>query len=217
MLLCALPAQAADRDNTDVVVLKNGDRVTGEIEQLEYGLVRLSTDDMGTINIEWGAIASIDSKYVFDVQVVGGLRHSGLIGTSDDGSELVIRDEGSGRSVAVADVVRIGLEPGFWQRLSGSMSKFELHESTASAPAHQHQLRVQGDEISHTRHQRRRDVEPRHGEERAREHHLDRAIPTRAPVFRDVVEHARAQRRARHRRASHDRRRPRALLRPGRG
>ena len=123
MLLGAFSAQAADRDNTDVIVLKNGDRVTGEIEQLEYGLLRLATDDMGTINIEWSAIASIDSKYVFDVQVVGGLRHSGLIGTSDDGSELVIRDEGSGRSVAVADVVRIEeLETGFWQRLSGSMS-----------------------------------------------------------------------------------------------
>jgi hypothetical protein len=123
VLLCALPAHAADRDNTDVITLKNGDRVTGEIEQLEYGLLRLSTDDMGTINIEWAAIASIESKYVFDVQIVGGLRHSGLIGTSEDGSELVIRDEGSGRSVAVADVVRIEeLETGFWQRLSGSMS-----------------------------------------------------------------------------------------------
>jgi len=123
LLLCGLSAQAADRDNTDVITLKNGDRVTGEIESLEYGLLKLSTDDMGTINIEWSAIAAIDSKYVFDVQVVGGLRQSGLIGTSDDGSELVIRDEGSGRSVALADVVRIEeLETGFWQRLSGSMS-----------------------------------------------------------------------------------------------
>lgn len=131
-LLCALSAQAANRDNTDVITLKNGDRVTGEIESLEYGLLRLSTDDMGTLNIEWSAIASIDSKYVFDVQLVGGLRHSGLIGTSDDGSELVIRDEGSGRSVALSDVVRIEeLETGFWQRLSGSMSVgFDYAKST---------------------------------------------------------------------------------------
>src|SRR5262245_19707759 len=132
LLLCVDSASAADRDNTDVIILKNGDRVTGEIEQLEYGLLRLSTDDMGTINIEWKAIASIESKYVFDVQLVGGLRHSGLIGTSDDGSELVIRDEGSGRSVALGDVVRIEeLETGFWQRLSGSMSVgFDYAKST---------------------------------------------------------------------------------------
>ena len=122
LLLCAGPANA-QRDKTDVVTLKNGDRVTGDIEQLEYGLLRLSTDDMGTISIEWGAIVDIQSKYTFDVQVVGGLRHSGVIDTSDDGQELVIRDEGSGRSVALASVVRIDeLESGFWQRLSGSMS-----------------------------------------------------------------------------------------------
>jgi hypothetical protein len=120
--LGAAPAHA-QRDKTDVILLKNGDRVTGEIQNLEYGLLRLETDDMGTINIEWSAIASIDSRYVFDVQLAGGIRHSGVIATSDDGSELIIRDEGSGQSVALASVVRIEeLETGFWQRVSGSMS-----------------------------------------------------------------------------------------------
>jgi len=153
MLLCAVPASAADRDNTDVITLKNGDHVTGEIESLEYGLLRLSTDDMGTINIEWSAIASIDSKYVFDVQVVGGLRHSGLIGTSDDGSELVIRDEGSGRSVALSDVVRIEeLETGFWQRLSGSMAVgFDYAKSTGIRTSNINiSSAYQGDEIKAT-------------------------------------------------------------------
>jgi hypothetical protein len=153
LLLCTAPASAADRDNTDVIVLKNGDRVTGEIEQLEYGLLRLSTDDMGTINIEWSAIASIESKYVFDVQLVGGLRHSGFIGTSDDGSELVIRDEGSGRAVAVSDVVRIEeLETGFWQRLSGSMSVgFDYAKSTGIRTSNINiSSAYQGDEIKAT-------------------------------------------------------------------
>lgn len=153
VLPCARTAHAADRDNTDVIVLKNGDRVTGEIEQLEYGLLRLSTDDMGTINIEWGAIASIESRYVFDVQLVGGLRHSGLIGTSDDGSELVIREEGSGRSVALSDVVRIEeLETGFWQRLSGSMSVgFDYAKSTGIRTGNINiSSAYQGDEIKAT-------------------------------------------------------------------
>jgi hypothetical protein len=120
--LGAAPARA-QRAKTDVILLKNGDRVTGEIQSLEYGLLRLETDDMGTISIEWSAIASIDSKYVFDVQLAGGIRHSGVIATSDDGSELIIRDEGSGQSVALASVVRMDeLETGFWQRVSGSMS-----------------------------------------------------------------------------------------------
>jgi uncharacterized protein DUF481 len=153
VLPCARTAHAADRDNTDLIVLRNGDRVTGEIEQLEYGLLRLSTDDMGTINIEWSAIASIESKYVFDVQLVGGLRHSGLIGTSDDGAELVIRDEGSGRSVALSDVVRIEeLETGFWQRLSGSMSVgFDYAKSTGIRTANINiSSAYQGDEVKAT-------------------------------------------------------------------
>src|SRR5918993_1153976 len=121
-VLCVAPAHA-QREKTDVIVLKNGDRVTGEIMDLEYGLLRLETNDMGTISIEWAAIASIDSQYMFDVQVAGGRRHAGVIATSEDGQELSIRDESSGRSVPIASVVRIDeLETGFWQRVSGSMS-----------------------------------------------------------------------------------------------
>ena len=122
LLLCAFPAHA-DRDNTDIIVLKNGDRVTGEITELEYGQLRLETDDMGTLNIEWSAIASIDSQYTFDIERAGGRRYAGLIATSQDGQSLIVSDEGSEESVPLTSVVRVTeLETGFWQRVSGSMS-----------------------------------------------------------------------------------------------
>lgn len=152
VLVCASPAHA-QRDNTDVITLKNGDRVTGEILQLEYGLLRLETDDMGTINIEWSAIADIQSQYTFEVQIVGGLRHTGVIDYSDDGTELVIREEGTGRSVALASVVRIEeLESGFWQRLSGSMSVgFDYAKSTGIRTSNVNiSSAYQGDEIKAT-------------------------------------------------------------------
>jgi len=152
VLLFVFPAHA-QRANTDVITLKNGDRVTGEILQLEYGLLRLETDDMGTINIEWAAIADIQSNYTFDVQIAGGLRHAGRIDTSDDGSELVIRDEGTGRSVALASVVRIDeLETGFWHRLSGSMSVgFDYAKSTGIRTGNLNiSSSYQGDEVKAT-------------------------------------------------------------------
>jgi hypothetical protein len=122
MLLCGFPAQA-DRDNTDIIVLKNGDRITGEITQLEFGRLQLSTDDMGTISIEWDAIASIDSRYVFDVERAGGRRYAGLIATSADGQSLLIQDDGTEESVPLSAITRITeLETGFWQRVSGSKS-----------------------------------------------------------------------------------------------
>ena len=106
-----------------MIVLKNGDRVTGEILELEYGLLRLSTDDMGTINIEWAAIAQIDSQYTFDVERAGGRRYAGVIATSEYGQNLVIRDEGTEESVPKSSIVRVTeLEQGFWQRISGSLS-----------------------------------------------------------------------------------------------
>jgi hypothetical protein len=152
LLLCAFTAHA-QRANTDVITLKNGDRVTGEILQLEYGLLRFETDDMGTINIEWSAIADIQSAYTFDVQIAGGLRYAGMIDTSDDGSELVIREEGTGRSVALASVVRIEeLETGFWQRLSGSMSVgFDYAKSTGIRTSNINiSSSYQGDEVKAT-------------------------------------------------------------------
>jgi hypothetical protein len=120
-LLCVAPASA--RDKTDVIVLKNGDRVTGEITELEFGLLRLSTDDMGTVSIEWTAIASIDSQYTFDVQQAGGRSFSGLIATSADGESLTIRDADTEETIELTSVTRITeLETGFWERLSGSLS-----------------------------------------------------------------------------------------------
>jgi hypothetical protein len=122
LVLSVAPANA-QRTKTDVIVLKNGDRVTGEILELEYGLLRLSTDDMGTISIEWAAIASIDSQYTFDVQRAGGRRYAGVIATSQEGDELVIRDGDAEEAVPLASVVRVTeLETGFWQRVSGSLS-----------------------------------------------------------------------------------------------
>ena len=119
----AVFSASAQRANTDVIVLKNGDRVTGEILELEYGLLRLETDDMGTINIEWSAIASLDSQYTFDVQRAGGRQYAGVIATSEDGGDLVIRDELGEEAVPLSSVVRVTeLETGFWQRVSGSMS-----------------------------------------------------------------------------------------------
>jgi hypothetical protein len=114
---------ALARDKTDIILLRNGDRLTGEIVSLEYGLLRLSTDDIGTVSVEWNAIASIDSGYTFDVERAGGRRYYGLIGTSEDGENLVVRDEGFEQSLPLATVVRItGVEPGFWERVSGTLS-----------------------------------------------------------------------------------------------
>lgn len=71
-LLCTCPAApASEREKTDAVTLHSGDRVTGEIVALEYGILQLKTSHMGTLRIEWPAIKSIDTRYTFHVERVG--------------------------------------------------------------------------------------------------------------------------------------------------
>ncbi len=78
------------RAKTDIITLENGDQVTGEIKSMFAGLLRLSTNYMGTLEIEWARIADIESNYNFEVRSTDGLRRYGSV----DGSErnLILRD-----------------------------------------------------------------------------------------------------------------------------
>ena len=64
---------------TDVVRLANGDRVTGEIEDVNRGRLELSTDDAGTIEFEWDNIASVESTRQFEIETSDGRRLLGAL------------------------------------------------------------------------------------------------------------------------------------------
>jgi hypothetical protein len=53
-------------------VLNNGDRITGEVKELAYGQLKYSTDDIGTLYIEWGKIVTIQSTQAFQVDMLDG-------------------------------------------------------------------------------------------------------------------------------------------------
>ena len=52
-----------------MVTLLNGDRLTGEILNLNRGRLELKTDDAGTINIEWDKIASVWKDFFLSLNV----------------------------------------------------------------------------------------------------------------------------------------------------
>lgn len=124
----ALPALAA---KTDVVVLLNGDRITGEAKELSYGQLKFKTDDMGTLYIEWTKIASLTTTQELQVELADGRRLFGpapeageqrgalrlAAGTSTTGSTMPT-------DVPMLDIVRLaGVETGIWyKRLDGSAS-----------------------------------------------------------------------------------------------
>jgi hypothetical protein len=79
VLLIGLPAATTAADKTDVVVMGNGDRITGEIKELSYGQLTFKTDDIGTIYIEWERIASITTLQVLQIELVDGRRLFGTL------------------------------------------------------------------------------------------------------------------------------------------
>jgi hypothetical protein len=123
--VCFGTTAAGARDKTDVITLVNGDRIHGEIVQLQYGVLQLKTDSMGTVSIEWPDIVSVHSTYIFVVEQVGGLRHFGTLETPPDGRQLTVLDIHQAEPVTMAnyEVTRISqVESTFWQRIDGSFS-----------------------------------------------------------------------------------------------
>ena len=88
LLLGSLTSYAIER--TDIVILKNGDRVTGEIKSLEAGLLELKTDTMGVIRIEWRFISELVSDKNQSVEVADGRRWLGRLQKPSEGDHIVV-------------------------------------------------------------------------------------------------------------------------------
>ncbi|MCC7258012.1 MAG: DUF481 domain-containing protein [Gammaproteobacteria bacterium] len=81
-------------EKTDVIYMRNGDRLTCEIKRLERGQVKASTDGMGTVYIEWEDIAQIVSRQNYVVEMQDGERVEGTLAMPfDDGTLLVSRGD----------------------------------------------------------------------------------------------------------------------------
>ena len=80
--------------NTDVIVMKNGDRFTCEIKGLSAGVlsVKLSYVD-GTIGVQWSQVAHLESNQLFLVHTESGDVYTGKISTTGASSDPPIRIE----------------------------------------------------------------------------------------------------------------------------
>ncbi|MGD8699345.1 MAG: DUF481 domain-containing protein [Gemmatimonadales bacterium] len=104
---------------TDVVILVNGDHVTGEIKQLSLGRLEYSTDDMGTLSIQWEKIVQITSQQYHQVETQAGLRYFGRLMPADSGY-VVVGDDVVRDSLVIARIVRIDpIKVSLWDRFKG--------------------------------------------------------------------------------------------------
>ncbi len=118
-------ATAALAEKTDVIYMRNGDRLTCEIKQLERGRLRVSTDSMGTVYIEWKDIAQLVSKETYVVELQDGERVEGTLTMPMADGTLVVTSDGQPRRLTMAQVVWVDplkLDEARIKRWDGSVS-----------------------------------------------------------------------------------------------
>ena len=110
---------------TDVVMLVNGNAVTGEIESLEFGSLRYDTDSMGTVSIDWEDIVSITSNQQLQVEVTDGRRYFGNLSSSDERFQIKVTTQSETVELPTNQIVRVTpiiTDDRFWRRLEGDIS-----------------------------------------------------------------------------------------------
>ncbi len=119
-MLWALAAPAAAEKN-DVLVLANGDKLTGEVRKLDRGKLKLKTDDLGTIYVEWDSIAEITAGEHFDVEIATGEHHFGSLLPAGEEGKVDVVGEDATATLELASVVRLALiQETLWGRVDGS-------------------------------------------------------------------------------------------------
>lgn len=107
---------------TDVIILKNGDRITGEIKKYERGKLRLSTSGMSTVYIEWPHIASIRSDKMLEVELDTGQRMFGSLHPTEDETKIIVQTQLTTAVVEQVEIVEVTpIKEGFWDKIDGSI------------------------------------------------------------------------------------------------
>ena len=108
----------------DTVFLQQGDRITGEVKSLENNYLRLSTNDVGTVKVEWNKIDSVKILTRMRIELVDGRIMYGILLTAgEQGSCHIWRREGDPVLIKMIRIVALSpVEERFVDRLNGTVS-----------------------------------------------------------------------------------------------
>jgi hypothetical protein len=117
------------RDKTDVIVMNNGDRLTGEIKGLDAGVLYISLDYMvSTSAIQWARVNHIESTQMFLVKSEDGSVYSGTLlsvnGAAGRPTHIEVM-EAPKEPVIIEKPKVVQMTPtsnDFWHRFNGSIN-----------------------------------------------------------------------------------------------
>ncbi|NNJ53753.1 MAG: DUF481 domain-containing protein, partial [Ignavibacteriaceae bacterium] len=104
----------------DIVIMQNGDNITGEIKRLELGILILKTDDMETISIKWDKVRSVQTKNIYAIELQDGRVYYGSIWPGDIEGSLIIKGVTAENRLFMEFIVKITrIKESFWDILDG--------------------------------------------------------------------------------------------------
>lgn len=117
------------REKTDVLVMKNGDRMTCQVKGLDEGVLYVSFDYIdGTASVQWSKVARLESKQLFIVKTEDGSVYTGSLNTPETPVGQPVRIEileTPEREVMLNSPQIVGItetSEKFWQRFNGQLS-----------------------------------------------------------------------------------------------
>jgi putative salt-induced outer membrane protein YdiY len=123
VLLC-LPAVAKRKD---LVIMKNGDHLTGEVKKLEHGVLYVDLEYVsGSVGLDWLKVERVQSSGGFQVVLKNGERVAGTIekvtpAEAPDKDFSIHATQGDVRAAA-PDVVTVESQKrSFWRQLTGAI------------------------------------------------------------------------------------------------
>lgn len=121
LLFAPLP-QPAGAQQTDVLLVRNGDRLTGEVKRLAAGRLDFKTDATKTIPVFWDHVTQLVSGNFFEVVLSSGQRRFGALLEPDGPGVLRVGQGDVWEDVPLHRVASIErLRQTFWQRIKISI------------------------------------------------------------------------------------------------
>ena len=139
VLALGLTSTVFAKRKDDVVVMKNGDRFTGEIKGLQQGeLIFKSSYMKDSVRLDWRDVERVESKDNFIVELKNGERLTGMIektaATEASAKDFEIVSGKAITRVGPSDVTLIQQrEESFWNQLTGSVNYGFSFTSASSA------------------------------------------------------------------------------------
>jgi putative salt-induced outer membrane protein YdiY len=126
LILATATLQAQQRP--DIVIMKNGDRLSGEIKKLESGYLEIDMPYVvDPIKVDWLQVERLESPSSYRIELTDGRRLEGSAIAKDDatlspGSDFRLGTADTASRFAAPDVVLIeSTERSFWSQLKGAV------------------------------------------------------------------------------------------------